>query len=99
VTVVRWTREALDDLDDILAYIERDSPAAAIDLVETIIASGNALKIFPARNPVRHEGDIRERPILGTRYVLCYVVENDDLVHILCVRHGARSNRTPRRGT
>jgi hypothetical protein len=27
---------------------------AALDLVEAIIASGNALKLLPERNPVRH---------------------------------------------
>jgi len=91
VTVVRWTDEALRNLDDILAEIERENPMAAIDLVETIIASGNALQIFPARNPIRHEGGLRERPVLGTRYILLYRVARGDLVYILTVRHGARS--------
>jgi plasmid stabilization system protein ParE len=95
VAVVRWTAEALKDLDEILAEIERHNPLAAIDLVETIIASGNALAAFPARNPVRHPGRIRERPVLGTRYILLYRIERKGLVHILTVRHGARLNREP----
>jgi len=41
VGAVRWTNEALADLDDILANIERHDPMAAIDVVEAIIASGN----------------------------------------------------------
>jgi hypothetical protein len=65
----------------------------AIDLVETVIASGNALKIFPARNPVRHEGGLRERPVLGTRYILLYRGAREGLVYILTVRHEARSGR------
>ena len=95
MAVVRWTETALADIDEVLADIEQHNPLAAIDLVETIIASGNALKVFPARNPVRHAGVIRERPVLGTRYMLLYRIERDDLVYILAVRHGARANRTP----
>jgi toxin ParE1/3/4 len=92
---VRWTGEARRDLSDILAYVDEHNPSAAIDLVETIIASGNALAAFPARNPVRHPVQLRERPVLGTRYLLIYRIEADDLVVILAVRHGARS-RLPR---
>jgi plasmid stabilization system protein ParE len=95
VAVVRWTAEALTDLDDILADIERHNPLAAIDLVETIIASGNSLRVLPARNPVRHDPDIRERPVLGTRYVMLYRLLTDELVVVLAVRHGARATRRP----
>jgi plasmid stabilization system protein ParE len=66
-----------------------------VDLVETIIASGNALGTFPARNPIRHPGDLRERPVLGTRYIFLYRIEHDDSVLVLAVRHAARSNRAP----
>jgi len=93
VAVVRWTDEALRNLDDILAEIARENPMVAIDLVETIIASDNALKIFPARNPVRHEGGLRERPVLGTCYILLYRVAREGLVYILTIRHEARSER------
>jgi plasmid stabilization system protein ParE len=95
VAAVRWTHEARADLGDILANIEQHNPIAAVDLVETIIASGNALATLPARNPIRHEGELRERPVLGTRYVLVYRIESDDQVFVLAVRHGARASRTP----
>jgi addiction module RelE/StbE family toxin len=94
MAVVRWTDQALRDFDEILAYVERQDPLAAIDLVETIIASGNALKAFPLRNPIRYHRGVRERPILGTRYTMCYEVE-DDRVFILCVRYGGRADRGP----
>ncbi|MBI3516514.1 MAG: type II toxin-antitoxin system RelE/ParE family toxin [Proteobacteria bacterium] len=95
MVAVRWTGEARSDLEEVLADIERHNPMAAIDLVETIIASGNALATFPARNPVRHPGGVRERPVLGTRYVLVYRIERDGAVVILTVRHGARARRAP----
>jgi plasmid stabilization system protein ParE len=95
VAIVRWTDAALADLSDILSYVEQHNPLAAVDLVETIIASGNALSTFPARNPVRHPGELRERPVLGTRYVLIYRIEPDNVVIVLAVRHGARATRTP----
>jgi len=96
VVAVRWTDEALRDLDTILAYIEQYNPMAAIDLVEAIIASGNSLKFFPARNPIRHATGIRERPVLGTRYVLLYRILGDEQVIVLSVRHGARERRLPK---
>ncbi len=68
---------------------------AAVDLVEAIIASGNALATLPKRNPIRHEGELRERLVLGTRYVLLYRVEQGDTVLMLAVRHGARASRVP----
>jgi toxin ParE1/3/4 len=91
VPKVRWTDEARRDLSDILIYIDEHNPSAAIDLVETIIASGNALAAFPSRNPVRYPAQLRERPVLGTRYLLLYRIEPNDSVVILAVRHGARS--------
>jgi toxin ParE1/3/4 len=94
VAAVRWTDGARRDLEDILAYIEQHNPMAAIDLVESIIASGNALRAFPARNPIRHKSGLRERPVLGTRYVLLYRIDRAGTVMILTVRHGARANRT-----
>lgn len=93
--VVRWTNEALKDLDGILVDIERHNPMAAIDLVEAIVASGNALRLLPARNPIRHEGGLRERPVLGTRYILLYRIAREDSVVILAIRHGARFDRVP----
>ncbi|MSO89657.1 MAG: type II toxin-antitoxin system RelE/ParE family toxin [Rhodospirillaceae bacterium] len=95
MAVVRWTREARANLDDILTNIERHNPMAAVDLAEAIIASGNALATLPKRNPIRHEGELRERLVLGTRYVLLYRVEQGDAVQILAVRHGARASRIP----
>jgi plasmid stabilization system protein ParE len=95
VSIVRWTAEARTNLGDILAYIERENPLAAVDLVEAIIASGNALSVFPARNPIRHAGDLRERPVLGTRYILLYRIVADDQVIIVSVRHGAQEARVP----
>ena len=95
MAIVRWTDEARSDLNDILSYVEQHNPLAAVDLVETIIASGNALAAFPARNPIRHGAALRERPVLGTRYVLLYRIIRDDGVVILAVRHGARRRRAP----
>ena len=53
---------------------------AAVDIVETIIASGNALATLPARNPNRHKGEPRERLVLGTRYILLNCIELENTV-------------------
>jgi plasmid stabilization system protein ParE len=92
VARVRWTDEAMRNLDDIFDDIERHNPFAAVDLAEAIIASGNALSVFPARNPIRHSDSVRERPVLGTPFILRYALVDDDLVVVLSVRHMRRGN-------
>jgi len=80
---------AVADLDDILAYIARDKPRAAIAFVETLKEKCHALARFPFL------GASREGLIPGLRmfpvgnYVIYYRAESDG-VRIERVLHGAR---------
>ena len=42
-----WASPALDDLDEIAAWIAQDSPSAAASLVQTIFAAVERLRRFP----------------------------------------------------
>ena len=44
---IKWTNNALEDLDDIANYISKDSPKYAQILVKQIYEMINSLKQFP----------------------------------------------------
>jgi len=44
---IKWTHNALEDLDDIANYISKDSPKYAQILVKQIYEMINSLKQFP----------------------------------------------------
>jgi toxin ParE1/3/4 len=86
---VHWTQPALQDLDDIGAYIALDNPKAAETVVRRIIEAVSGLSFFPRiGRPGRVEGT-RELVIGGIPYIAVYRVR--ERVEILAVYHGARA--------
>lgn len=83
---VVFTRGARIDLDEIAAWIGRDSPRAAARQVDALIAAGEALGRFPESFPLVGRGAIRKRPV--GRYLVFY--RATDIVEILHVLHTAR---------
>jgi plasmid stabilization system protein ParE len=82
---VIWDRQANDDLDGIITYIDRFDPAAADRIGSRLYKLGESLADFPERGRPVEDGT-REMP--GVRpYVLSYVFAADT-VTILRVRHG-----------
>ena len=47
MTAMRWTPQALEDLDAIRAYVSRDSVQYAALLVERLFAAVDRLEVFP----------------------------------------------------
>ena len=87
---VIWLRGALDDLDDIAAYIAKDSPAAASKVVEKIRDASRDLAMFPLMGPrVREWDDDNYRQRIIYSYRLIYRVSTNRIT-ILAVWHGAR---------
>jgi len=87
---VRWTDQALDDLDAICAFIARDAPRSADALAERVTRSIARLAAFPRSGrivPERRQDDIRE--IIVQRYRVIYRLRGE-LVEIVTVHHGAR---------
>lgn len=86
---VRYTRDALRDLDQISSYVAEQNVAAAagfLDAVETVTAR---LDRFPFSAPQSEMPSIRAASVLGYPYIIFYTIDGDH-VTIHYVRHAAR---------
>jgi addiction module RelE/StbE family toxin len=84
-----WLALADRDLDEIVSYIEQDSPAAAIRMEDRIVEGTEMLTQFPrVGRPGRVDGT-REVVILRTPFVVAYRVAENTVV-ILRILHGAQ---------
>jgi toxin ParE1/3/4 len=83
-----WTEPALQDLDDIAAYIAQDSPRSAEKVtkrvVETIAALGYHARI--GRNGLIK--GTRELIVSGTPYIAVYRLNSP--IEIIAIYHAAR---------
>jgi plasmid stabilization system protein ParE len=60
---VRWTEQAVQNLEDIKSFIRKDSPAYAIAVVSRLYEAVSQLEVFPDSGrvvPERGEPTIRE---------------------------------------
>jgi toxin ParE1/3/4 len=86
---VRWLNRALKNLDEEAAYIARDDPDAAAQIVERIATSVDRLATHPASGRTGRVPGTRELIVTGTPYIVPYRVRSGT-VEILRVFHGAR---------
>jgi len=89
VARVRWSNQALADLEAIGDFIARDAPSVAQVFVERVFTAVKRLEAFPRSGrivPEISQEDIRE--IIFGSYRIVYVV-SDDEVNILTVFHAA----------
>ena len=87
---VIWTAGARTDLDEIAAYLAKDSPTAALAFLEEVLTTAESLMTLSERGrivPELQEAGVRE--LFIKRYRLFYEVW-EDTVHILGLLHGAR---------
>ena len=87
---VRWSNQALADLEAIGDFIARDAPSVAQVFVERVFTAVTRLEAFPRSGRVVPEigqEDIRE--IIFGSYRIVYVISEDE-VNILTVFHAAR---------
>ena len=87
---VRWSHQALADLEAIGDFIARDAPSVAQVFVERVFAAVTRLEVFPQSGrivPEIGQEDVRE--IIFGSYRIVYVVSEDE-VNILTVFHAAR---------
>jgi len=93
VAEVIWSDNALKDIEELAAYIERDSVYYADLLVSRIFEHGNNLEYFPRKGrkvPERNNPNVRE--IQVKPYRIIYII-NENSVRILTVVHGRRNVR------
>jgi toxin ParE1/3/4 len=85
-----WSPEALEDIEAIASYIERDSPWYAQMVAIKIFAVADAIPEFPEIGRIVPElgiGNIRERFVYS--YRLIYRIESSRIV-VAAVIHGSR---------
>jgi addiction module RelE/StbE family toxin len=91
VARVRWTLQALDDVDAVCDYIARDAPRTAKRFGRRFFEAVEPLERHPHSGqivPELRRDDIRE--VRLRRYRIIYRVRSEDLLEILTVWHGSR---------
>ena len=86
---VRYTRDALQDLNEISSYLAERSPSAAAAVLDTIERTASRLDRFPYSAQETEMPGVRATPALPFRYIIFYRARQSD-VEILYVRHAAR---------
>ncbi len=87
---LEWSEEALEDIESIATYIEKDSPAYAKSVVSKFFEKAEILKEFTkAGRKVPEINDINIREIFVYSYRMIYKIEPNKVLFIAVV-HGKR---------
>jgi addiction module RelE/StbE family toxin len=86
---IRWSPEAVEDIEEIAAYIRKDSPLYAQQVVEELIKASQRLTQFPLRGRKVPELAATHRECFVYSYRLIYRVEEASVL-IVAVIHGKR---------
>ena len=85
---IKWTKEALVNIQDIESYISQDNQTAAINLTNKIISLVESLIDFPKKGRVVPELSIDQiREILYKNYKIVYLIKKST-IEILAVFEG-----------
>jgi len=85
-----WTEEALEDIESIATYIEKDSPIYAKSVVSKFFEQAEILQEFSELGRIVPEiNDLQIREIFVYSYRLIYRLEKDKILFIAVV-HGKR---------
>ncbi|WP_312991464.1 type II toxin-antitoxin system RelE/ParE family toxin [Brevundimonas diminuta] len=89
---VDWSRDALNDLGEQIAYIAQDNPAAARRVADQIRDTGRSLGEMATGRPGRVAG-VYEKPVPRLPYILAYEITvrgAEERLTIVRVIHTAR---------
>lgn len=92
---IEWSREALDDFKQQIAFIARDAPRAAVSVARRVDVAAELLT-GPVRTRVGRVGGTFEMPVRGLPYILAYTITEEgagETVTIVRVIHAARDWR------
>ena len=87
---IRWSPEAVQDLERIGQRIERDNPRAAREVVLKIYRGIVDLKTFPGRGRAGKVEGTRELVIPSLPYIAVYRLAKDR-IEIVRIYHGAQN--------
>ncbi|MDY0124320.1 type II toxin-antitoxin system RelE/ParE family toxin [Sulfurimonas sp.] len=87
---LEWSEEALEDIESIATYIEKDSPTYAKSVVSNFFEKAEILKEFTELGrKVPEMNDINIREIFVYSYRLIYKIESNRVLFVAVV-HGKR---------
>jgi toxin ParE1/3/4 len=84
-----WAQHALADRDAIFEHIEAESPRAAVNVDDQIVAAVRRLLDFPESGRPGRVAGTRELVVPRTPFIAAYVA-TADRVRILRILHGAQ---------
>ena len=87
--LVRWTPEALNDLDEAIGYIAMEDRNAAKDIAIAIKTAAKSLARLPNRGRPGFVEGARELLVPNLPYFFVFIVQNEQ-VHILRLMHFSR---------
>jgi toxin ParE1/3/4 len=87
---VRWTAPAAQDLREIVRFIRKDKPDAALSVAKTIFDLANSLNTSPFRGRSGRLSGTRELIVPNLPYIIVYQV-TDTASQILRIFHAARN--------
>lgn len=89
--ILRYSRLALADLDQIYSYIARDNPAAASKVKRGIQNTIDSLADSPRLGRIAKVAGVYKLVVTGLPYIIAYEVHDSRAeVWILRIYHGAR---------
>lgn len=86
---LRYTRQAIADLDAARTYIAEHNPVAASNMAGRIREAINGLRLFPDRGRAGRVEGTRELVIPGTPFIVAYRSDGGT-VDVLAILHAAR---------
>lgn len=86
---VKWTKTALQSIDEIAGFIAEDNPSRAISFVRELKSAVSNLAEHPGMGRAGRVPGTREL-VLHKNYIAIYRVRNED-VEILRLHHAARN--------
>jgi toxin ParE1/3/4 len=86
---VRYTETALSEIEEILTYVARDNPSAALRLSVTILSTIDRVAEFPHIAVESNLPGVRVAPVLPYRYLIFFSFAQG-LVIVRNIRHSDR---------
>jgi addiction module RelE/StbE family toxin len=87
---VEMSPQAIQDLDDAIAYIKKDSLQSAQKMHHALLASARSLRSIPMRGVKREELLKNCRILISNPYVLVYTIK-DTRVSIVRILHQSQN--------
>jgi len=88
---IKWTNFAIENLNDIGSYIEKDSFRYAEIVVNSLFDSTEILEQHPLAGRIVPEFEDKNiRELIRGSYRIVYMVLNENRIDILTVHHSAR---------